>query len=151
MTKLHILKINVYLSVSSGTIRTRSFGLNVRALLMNWLAKDARTPNGGFRPMICSLHFNIKRIFKNHVVDILNDWTQGFLKLTSFDPSGNSPKPTVIQSLFSKLKSFCKWIEIMGKMQDGKGTIYSQQLRLDKIIMKYDRKVGWMKKEQWWP
>lgn len=33
-------------------------------------------------------------------------------------------------------------------MQDGKGTIYSQQLRLDKIIMKYDRKVGWMKKEQ---
>lgn len=41
-----------YLSVSEGTIRIRSFGLNSRALSMNLFAKAALTPNGGFSPMI---------------------------------------------------------------------------------------------------
>jgi hypothetical protein len=42
-----------YLSVSLGTIRIISFGLKLRALLMNWFAREALNPKGGFSPMIC--------------------------------------------------------------------------------------------------
>ena len=41
------------LSVSLGTMSIISFGLKVRALLMNWFAREALTPKGGFNPMTC--------------------------------------------------------------------------------------------------
>lgn len=41
-----------YLSVSDGTIRTTSFGINLRALFKNWFTRLASTPKGGFSPII---------------------------------------------------------------------------------------------------
>lgn len=109
---------SLYLSVSSGTMRIRSFGLKERALSMNLLAKDALTPKGGFSPMIYSI---MKKNSKKHTsIDLINPYHIGESKTclgknkgikkqnTSLDPRGSSFGSTVIQLLFSKLKSFYK-------------------------------------------
>lgn len=75
-------------------------------------ARDALTPKGGFSPMIYkkqqeqrNVEAIANRVEKSKHHTLYNEYK--LLFLTNCDPVGNSFCLTLIQSLFSKLKSFC--------------------------------------------